>query len=150
VNKEFIATEITKSMRSGDKLRLSILRQVKNEIDTKEKNERVVLSDEQVVAALKKVLKQTAETLDYSRKLNTDPERTLEMERKVSILEEYLPTQVTGAALETIVDGVLASEGIVEKRDMGRAIGRVVELCHGACDKSEVAKIVGIRLAAVR
>lgn len=146
MDKAFITSEITAAMRAHDKPRLSVLRQVKNEIDTKEKDERREIAPEEVVAALKKVLKQTGETLEGSIKVGTDEARTALLTEQVAILEGYLPTQVSGEALVAIVERVLATEGITEKREMGRAIGLVTAECGGNCDKAEVARIVGGKL----
>lgn len=143
---EFITAEIEKALRAHDKPRLSILRLVKNEIDTKEKAENRVLSDDEVTAAFKKVLKQTGETLEGSIKVGTNAERTALLQEQVDILTGYLPAQLEGEALEALVAKVLAEGGYAEKRDMGRAIGQVVAECGGNCDKAAVAKLVGARL----
>ena len=146
MDKEFIVSEITAAMRAHDKTRLSILRQVKNEIDIKEKDARRDATGEEVVAALKKVLKQTGETLEGSIKVGTSEERTALLTEQVAILEGYLPAQVTADALAEVVERVLAASAITEKRDMGRAIGLVTAECGGNCDKSEVARIVGAKV----
>jgi uncharacterized protein YqeY len=147
MNKNMIVSEITQAMRDKDKVRLSILRMVKNEIDTKEKDSGETLTDEQVVATFKKVLKQTGETLDGSVKAGTDAERTALLQQQVDILTGYLPKQVAGDELLAIIDQVLAENGFSEKRDMGKAIGLVVGATGGNCDKAEVAKIIGARLS---
>jgi hypothetical protein len=147
MNKEFIVSEITAAMRAHDKPRLSILRQVKNEIDIREKDSGSAVTDEDVVALLKKVLKQTGETLDGSVKVGTNAERTALLRLQVDILTAYLPAQVAGDALAAIVERVLADGGFSEKRDMGRAIGLVTAECGGNCDKAEVARIVGSKLS---
>ena len=146
MNRERLNAEITQAMRDHDKPRVSILRMVKNEIDTREKETGETVSDEDVVAALKKVLKQTGETLDGSIKAGTNEERTAMLRERVEILEGYLPEQVTGDALASVVDRVLAGHGFSEKRDMGKAIGIVVSETGGDCDKAEVARIIGSRL----
>lgn len=147
MNRQFIEDEIVAAMRAKDKTRLSILRLVKNEIEVKEKESGAALSDEDVIATLKKVLKQTAETLEGSIKAGTNEERTALLQQQVDILTAYLPAQVTGADLEAIVDRVMAQGGYTEKRDMGRVIGSVVSETGGNCDKAEVARIVGARLS---
>jgi uncharacterized protein len=147
VDKQYLNDEITSAMRAHDRTRLAILRLVKNEIDIKEKAEKRELSDEEVVAALKKVLKQTGETLEASIKAATNDERTALLQAQVDILEAYLPAQVCGAELEGMVERILAEGSFTEKRDMGRAIGLVVVETGGNCDKAEVARIVGARLS---
>ncbi len=146
MDKAFINDEIKAAMRSGDKPRLSILRLVKNDIDVKEKESKRDLTDEEVTATLKKVLKQTGETLEGSIKAGTNAERTALLQTEVDILTGYLPRQVCGAELEAIVDRVLAETGVTEKRGMGQVISAVVAETGGDCDKAEVARIVGGKL----
>jgi uncharacterized protein YqeY len=147
VDKAFINDEIKKAMREHDKTRLSILRLVKNEIDIREKETGTEPSDAEVTATLKKVLKQTGETLEGSIKAGTNPERTESLQHQVDILNAYLPKQVCGADLEAIVDRVLAETGVTEKRGMGQVISAVVAETGGNCDKAEVARMVGNRLS---
>ncbi len=147
MDKQQLTTEITGALRAHDKQRVSILRLVKNEIDTKEKAEQRELSAEEVTAALKKVLKQTGETLDASEKAGTNAERTELLRAQVAILEGYLPAQVTGPELEALVEQACAEGSFTEKRQMGQAIGAVVAATGGNCDKAEVAKLMGTRLA---
>ncbi len=146
MDKAFIDMEIKNAMRSGDKPRLSILRLVKNEIDVREKETRAELTDAEVTATLKKVLKQTGETLEGSIRAGTNRERTALLQQQVDVLEGYLPRQVCGAELEAIVDRVLAETGVTDKRGMGQVISAVVAETGGNCDKAEVAKLVGAKL----
>jgi uncharacterized protein YqeY len=147
MDKQQLDEEIKRSMRERDKPRLAILRLVKAEVDAKEKESGEAVSDADVVAAVKKIAKQTGETLEGSVKVGTDPERTALLEQQVAILEGYLPDQVTGDGLEAIVDRVIADGGFAEKRDMGKVIGLVVEETGGNCDKAEVAKLAQAKLA---
>jgi uncharacterized protein YqeY len=147
MDKDFLAEEIKNAMRAKDKVRLSILRLVKNEIETKEKDTGEELSPAEVVGALKKVLKQTGETLEGSIQAGSDPVRVDLLREQVEILESYLPEQVSGEELEAVVERVVDENDFTEKRDMGRAIGLVVDELDGNCDKAEVAKLVGSRLS---
>lgn len=147
MDKAFIGDEIAKAMRAQDKPRVAILRLVKNEIDVKEKAEKRELSDEEVTGAFKKVLKQTGETLEGSIKAATNEERTMLLQTQADILSAYLPKQVCGAELEGVVERVIAEGGFAEKRDMGKVIGLVVSETEGNCDKAQVARIVGSKLA---
>lgn len=147
MDKAFLEAEIVAAMRAQDKPRLSILRLVKNEIETKERDSKSTATAEDVVGAVKKVLKQTGETLEGSIKAGTNQERTDLLGTQVTILEGYLPKQVCGDELLAIIDRVLGDNAITSKRDMGRAIGLIVAETGGNCDKAEVAKIVGGRLS---
>ena len=88
--------EIKAAMKAKDKPRLSILRQVHGEIKNIEVNERREITDADVDAMLKRLIKQTRETLDGSIKAGNDQERTDTLTAQVAILESYLPKQVSG------------------------------------------------------
>lgn len=147
MDKDLIVSEIKTAMKAHDRMRLSILRQVKNEVDIREKDGGQEATDEEVTGALKRVLKQTSETLEGSIKAATNAERTAQLKAQVEILAGYLPAQTTGAELEALVDHVIADSGFSDRRDMGRAIGLVVSETAGNVDKAEVARLVGERLA---
>ena len=100
--------EIKNAMRAKDKPKLSILRQVHGEIKNIEVNERRDITDADVDAMLKRLIKQTKETLDGSIKAGNDQERTDTLTAQVAILESYLPKQVSGDELAALIDEVLA------------------------------------------
>ena len=115
--------EIKNAMRAKDKPKLSILRQVHGEIKNIEVNERRDITDADVDAMLKRLIKQTKETLDGSIKAGNDQERTDTLTAQVAILESYLPKQVSGDELVALIDEVLTETGASSKKDMGRVMG---------------------------
>lgn len=138
---------IKEAMKAKDKPRLSILRQVHGEIKNIEVNERRDITDADVDAMLKRVIKQTKETLDGSIKAGNDPERTALLTEQVAILESYLPRQVSGEELEALVDATLAETGAASKKDMGRVMGALTKATGGNFDKAQAAKLLGEKLA---
>ena len=115
--------EIKNAMKAKDKDRLSILRQVHGEIKNIEVNERREITEADVDAMLKRVIKQTKETLEGSIKAANDQERTDRLANQVEILEGYLPKQVSGEELLALIDTVLAETGAASKKEMGRVMG---------------------------
>lgn len=147
MNMQMLSDEIKSAMRAKDKTRLSILRQVHGEIKNIEVNERREITDTDVDDMLKRVLKQTRETLDGSIKAATDDERTALLAEQVAILEEYLPKQVAGAELEALADKIIVEVGATSKRDMGKVMGAIGSATGGNYDKAAAAKIVSSKLA---
>ena len=139
--------EIKAAMKAKDKVRLSILRQVHGEIKNIEVNERRAIEDADVDAMLKRLIKQTKETLDGSIKANNYQERTDTLTEQVSILESYLPKQVSGDELSALIAEVLDETGASTKKDMGRVMGALTQKTGGNFDKAEAAKQLGQRLA---
>lgn len=139
--------EIKTAMKAKDTVRRDILRQVKNEVKNIEVNERRNTTEADVDAMLKRVIKQTNETLDGSIKAGTDENRTNTLMAQVAILKEYLPEQVSGDALITLIDEVIADIGASTKKDMGRVMGELGKRTGGNFDKATAAKVVSERLS---
>ena len=96
---------------------------------------------------LKRLIKQTKETLDGSIKAGNDQERTDTLTAQVDILESYLPKQVAGDELVALIDEVLAETGASTKRDMGRVMGALTQRTGGNFDKAGAAQLLGQKLA---
>ena len=139
--------EIKAAMKARDKVRLSILRQWHGEIKDIEVNERREILEKDVDDMLKRLIKQTKETLEGSIKAGTDQERTDTLTRQVEILEEYLPEQVSGEALVALIEQVLAETGAATKKEMGKVMGALTKATGGNFDKAAAAKELGQRLS---
>lgn len=137
---------IKEALKAHDKPRLSILRQVHGEVKNIEVNERREITEQDVNDMLKRVIKQTKETLDGSIKAGTNQERTDLLTAQVAILEECLPKQVSGDELVALVEATIAELGAATKRDMGKVMGALTQKIGGNFDKAAAAKEVGARL----
>lgn len=138
--------EIKAAMKARDNHRRDILRQVHTELKAIEVDERRDIVEADVDAMLKRVIKQTKETLDGSIKAGNDQERTDTLTEQVAILEEYLPKQVEGAELMALIDKVLAETGASTKKDMGKVMGALTQRTGGNFDKAAAAAELGKRL----
>lgn len=144
---EDLKTEIKNAMKAHDNARRDILRQVHGEIKNIEVNERREVTDADVDAMLKRVIKQTSETRDASIKAANNDERTALLTQQVEILEGYLPKQVSGDELVALVEKTIAEVGATTKRDMGKVMGALTAATGGNFDKAAAAKEVQSRLA---
>ncbi|MEG0322590.1 MAG: GatB/YqeY domain-containing protein [Raoultibacter sp.] len=144
---EELQEEIKTAMKAKEKTRLSILRQLHGEIKNIEVNERREITEQDVDAMIKRLIKQTKETLDGSIKAANDQARTDLLTEQVTLLEGYLPEQVSGEELVTLIDSVLAETGATTKKDMGRVMGALTKATGGNFDKAAAAKELGGKLA---
>lgn len=139
--------EIKSAMKAHDNNRRDILRQVHTELKAIEVNERRNITEADVDAMLKRVIKQTKETLDGSIKAGNNQERTDTLTEQVAILEGYLPEQVEGEALMALIDEVVAETGATTKKDMGRVMGALTQRTGGNFDKAAAAATLNQRLS---
>ena len=139
--------EIKAAMKARDNHRRDILRQVHTECKAIEVNERREVTEADVDAMLKRVIKQTKETLDGSIKAGNNQERTDTLTEQVAILEGYLPKQVSGEELATLIDAVLADTGAATKKEMGRVMGELTKRTGGNFDKAAASQQLGSKLS---
>lgn len=144
---EELREQMVAAMKAKEKTRLSIIRQVMAEVKNIEVNERRDATEEDVNGMIKRLIKQTTETLEMSRQAGNNQERTDILAEQVEILESLLPEQVSGDALAALIDQVIAEVGATSRKDMGRVMGALTAATGGNFDKPAAAKEVGARLA---
>lgn len=144
---EELHEQMVAAMKAKDKVRLSIIRQVMAEVKNIEVNERRDATEEDVNNMVKRLIKQTSETLDMSRKAANNQERTDTLAQQVEILEGLLPAQLSGDALVELIERTIAEVGATTRKDMGRVMGALNKATGGNFDKAAAAKEVGSRLA---
>lgn len=144
---EELHNEMVAAMKAKDKVRLSIVRQVMGEVKNLEVNERRDATEEDVNTMIKRLIKQTTETLEMSRKAGNNQERTDTLIQQVEILESLLPEQLSGDALVELIEKTIAEVGAATRKDMGRVMGALNKATGGNFDKAAAAKEVGARLA---
>lgn len=147
MNYDALKTEIKEAMKAKDKPRLAILRQVHCEIKNIEVNERREIVEQDVNDMIKRVAKQTKETLEASIKAGNNQERTDMLTNQVSILEHLLPKQISGDELTELIDTVLQETGVTTKKDMGRIMGELTKRTDGNFDKAAAAKELQSKLS---
>lgn len=139
--------QMVAAMKAKDKVRLSIIRQVMAEVKNVEVNERRDATEEDVNSMIKRLIKQTNETLEMSRKAGNNQERTDTLEEQVKILESLLPAQLSGDALVELIERTIAEVGATTRKDIGKVMGALNKATGGNFDKAAAAKEVGARLS---
>ena len=144
---EELHNQMVAAMKAKDKVRLSIIRQVMAEVKNVEVNERRDATEEDVNSMIKRLIKQTNETLEMSRKAGNNQERTDTLAEQVEILESLLPAQLSGEALVELIEQTIAEVGAATRKDMGKVMGALNKATGGNFDTAVAAKEVGSRLA---
>ena len=144
---EELHAQMVAAMKAKDKTRLSIIRQVMTEVKNIEVNERRDVTEEDVNSMIKRLIKQTSETLEMSKQAGNNQERTDVLTQQVEILESLLPEQGSGDALVALIEKTIAEVGAESRKDMGRVMGALNAATGGNFDKAAAAKEVGARLS---
>ncbi|WP_270848885.1 GatB/YqeY domain-containing protein [Candidatus Collinsella stercoripullorum] len=147
MTKDELQAQLVAAMKAKDKTRLSIIRQVMGEVKNLEVDERRDATEEDVDRMIKRLIKQTGETLEMSIKAANNQERTDTLTEQVEILESLLPEQLSGDALVALIEQTIAELGASSKKDMGRVMGALTKATGGNFDKPAAAREVGARLS---
>lgn len=147
MTKDELQAQMVAAMKAKDKTRLSIIRQVMGEVKNLEVDERRDATEEDVDRMIKRLIKQTGETLEMSIKAANNQERTDTLTEQVEILESLLPEQLSGDVLVALIEQTIAELGASSKKDMGRVMGALTKATGGNFDKPAAAREVGARLS---
>ena len=141
-----IYADLVAAMKQQDKERLSVLRMVKGAIQLEEINLKHELTDEETISVLAKQIKIRRESIAEFQKGNrTDLVESTEKE--ISILNEYMPEQLSEEEVIKIIDEAFATINPTSQKDMGKVMGYVTPKLKGRTDMSNVSQIIKSRLS---
>jgi hypothetical protein len=140
-----IAEDMKSAMRAKDAPRLSAIRLLMAAIKQREVDERIELSDDQVIAAIEKMLKQRRDSISQfesaGRQDLADTEKF-----EVSVLQGYMPQPLTEAEAEALVAAAIVSSGAVGVKDMGKVMAIVKPQMAGRADMGKVSALIKAKL----
>ena len=148
--KETLRSDLTASIKSGDKVRSSTLRMVLTSVTNAEVagKEARELTDEDVLGVLtseSKKRREAAEAFsDAGRDEHADKERA-----EAAVIAGYLPEQLDKDEIEELVTAAIDELGVREDgmRAMGRVMGVLTPQTKGRADGGAVAAVVRRQLA---
>lgn len=142
-----ILDDIKTAMKAGDKPRLATLRLMSAAVKQREVDERIDLTEDDVIALLDKMLKQRRESIDQYAKAGRDDLVAVE-QTESDLIKTYLPAQLSADEISQIVDKAVSDSGAASVKDMGKVMGLVKPQMKGRADMSSVSKIIKAKLNA--
>ena len=142
---EKVNSDLVTAMKEQDKFTLSVLRMLKSALKNEEINKKSSLTDDEVLAVIKKQVKtrkdSKEEYLTYNRKDLAD-----NLEKEIEILNKYLPEELSDEELEKIIDETIKELNPDGMKGMGLVIKTVGSKCGAAADMKKVSSIVREKL----
>jgi len=137
-----IQADLKQAMLSKDGLRTSVLRLLVSAVRYYQVEKSLpALADEDVIQVLKRQAKQRRDSIESFATANrTD---LAEKERQeLTILENYLPKQLSEAEITTLVKAAIAETGVTSKAQTGLVMKSVMPKLQGRADGKLVNQIV--------
>jgi hypothetical protein len=133
------------AMRSGEKERLGTIRMITAAIKQREVDERITLDDSQVLAVLEKMIKQRKESVEQFKAGNRQDLADKES-AEISLLQSYMPAQLSGAELDALINEAVAATGASSIKDMGKVMGLIKAKAQGRADMGAVGAKIKAKL----
>jgi hypothetical protein len=133
--------DLKTAMKSGDKLRLSVIRMIRAKIKNAEIEKREALDDGEVLKVIARDVKQHKESITAFK----DADRTELAEKEeaeLAMLMEYMPQQMSRDEVVAIVKQVIDETGAVGPQGKGKVMGKIMAQVAGKADGKEVNEIV--------
>jgi ribosomal protein S21 len=141
--------DIKSALLAGDASRVSTLRQVKSEL----LNVKVAtgkresgLSDDEVLPILAKEAKKRQESADLYKQGGNQERAAAELAEK-TIIQNYLPAQLSEGEIIKLVEKTIAETGASGPQAMGSVIGQVKKLAGPTADGATIARLVKEKLS---
>lgn len=141
-----ITDDVKTAMRSKDKERLATLRLLTSAIKQIEVDERIELTDDQVITVIEKMLKQRKDSIEQFEKAGRNELAEIEI-KEVAILKEFMPEQLSDADIDALIDEAMAATGASEMKDMGKVMGILKPKLAGKADMGAVSGKIKAKLS---
>ncbi|MGN0238322.1 MAG: GatB/YqeY domain-containing protein [Lepagella sp.] len=138
-----VSEDIKKAMLARDRVRLEALRGAKKEfLEAKTaKGANGELSDENATKIIVKMVKQRKESAKIYED-NNRPELAENELAEASVLEEYLPKQLSADELAAELKTIIAEVGAAGPRDMGKVMGVASKRLAGRAEGRAISEAV--------
>ena len=136
-----IQSDTLMAMKNSDKFKVSVLRMLKSAVQAEKINAKNELTDENIIAIIKKQVKQRTDSiLEYEKYNRLDMAETLKQE--IKILEEYLPKQLSEEETKEAVKKIMSNYKDATIKDMGKIMKEASSTLGSVADMSEVSKLI--------
>ena len=133
-------------MRAKDSVRLGAIRLLQAAIKQREVDERIELNDTDVIGAIEKMLKQRRDSITAYESANRQDLADIE-KFEVSVLQTYLPQQLTEAEVLSILEQVVVDTVASGIKDMSKVMAAIKPLVVGRADMGKISGLIKTRLA---
>ena len=139
--KDIIQQDQINFLKEGKKEDSSILRFALSFINKEEKDKQIELSDSEVVAVIKSLIKRNKDSYDQFTSANR-PELAEKEKKEMDLLQSYLPEVMNQNETEEIVKSTIDKLGISSMKEMGKAMGEIKKNHADTIDLSLVSQLI--------
>ncbi len=144
--KTTISDDMKAAMRAKESERLATIRLLQAAIKQKEVDERIELTDDQVLAVIDKMVKQRKDSITQFEAGGRQDLADIEKAELV-VLSAYMPAALSDAEVQAEVAAAVAAVGAAGPQDMGKVMGVLKPKLAGRADMTAVSAMVKAALS---
>lgn len=135
------------AMRAKEADRLKAIRLLLAAMKQREVDERIELTDADIVAIIDKMLKQRRESIAQFEQAGRQDLVQAE-QAEVAVLQTYMPQPLSPAEVDALIGEAIAACGAKSPKEMGVVMNQLRPLLAGRADMARVSQLVKERLTA--
>jgi uncharacterized protein len=139
--RERLAAETKAALKAQNKARLSALRLISAELQSRDIAAKTTIPDQDIPAVLQRMIKQRRESLAIYEKAGRT-EQAQQEAGEITVIEEFLPKQMSEAEAKAAIAAVVAEVGASSPKEMGKVMGVLKERYAGQMDFGKASGLV--------
>ena len=139
--KSRIQEDMKTAMRQKDKARLSVIRLIMAAVKQREVDERITLTDADVLQVLDKMVKQRRDAASQFESAGRD-DLVRQEQFEVTVLQTYLPAALSEAEVLVLIKATMTKLGVTSAKDMGKLMQALKPELQGRADMKWVSQQV--------
>ena len=144
--KSRVVEEMKTAMRAKDAPRLSTIRMLLAAIKQREVDERIELTDADVLAIIDKMMKQRRDSIAQFEAGKRDDLAAAER-AEIAVLEGYMPARLSDAEIDALIGDAIAASGASGLAAMGKVMTLLKPKRAGRADMGAVSARIKAKLA---
>lgn len=141
-----VEADMKVAMRAKDKDRLGTIRLILAAIKQREIDERVTLTNTEILAVLDKMIKQRRDSIaqfeQAGRQELADKEAA-----EIAVIQGYLPAALSEAEIDAVIEEAISLSGATSPQDIGKIMGLLKPRLQGRADIGQVSRKVKEKLS---
>ena len=140
-----VKDSMKEAMRAKQKERLTAIRMLLAAVKQIEVDQRIEVTDTDVLAVLDKMIKQRRDSIAQFSQAGRD-ELAANEQAEIDALHEFMPKPLTEDEIAALIDAAIAESGAEGMRDMGKVMALLKPQLQGRADMGAVSGIIKTRL----
>ncbi|MGC2458368.1 MAG: GatB/YqeY domain-containing protein [Gallionellaceae bacterium] len=146
--KQQITEDMKTAMRAKDTARLGAIRLLLAAMKQREVDDRIELSDADIIAIIDKMIKQRRDSISQFEAAGRQDLVNAE-KFEIGVLQEYMPQPMSESEVAAAVADAIAASGAKSPQEMGKVIALLKPKLAGRADMGKVSALVKARLSKV-